>query len=117
MFAGPVQDTILSVLPLFHIYGFNITLHTSMLSGQHLITLPKFTPESYVGTLVQHRPTGLAAVPAVVQFLAMHPAVKPEHLASIRYVICGAAPLGLDMLHRLNEKAGHDIDLRQGGCG
>ncbi|KAK3908639.1 putative 4-coumarate--CoA ligase 3, partial [Frankliniella fusca] len=111
---GDVQDAVLSVLPFFHIYGFNTVLHTSILSGQHLIALPKFTPEDYIGALLRHRPTGLMAVPAVIQFLAMHPAVKPEHLESIRYVICGAAPLGLDVLKRLNDKAGREIDLRQG---
>ncbi|KAE8737155.1 hypothetical protein FOCC_FOCC017382 [Frankliniella occidentalis] len=109
-----VQDSILSVLPFFHIFGFNTVLHTTILSGQHLITLPKFTPEDYIGALLRFRPSGLGAVPAVIQFLAMHPAVKPEHLDSIRYVICGAAPLGLDVLKRLNDKAGREIDLRQG---
>lgn len=107
---------LLSVLPFFHIFGFNTVLHTTMLSGQHLLTMPKFTPEAYIGALLRHRPTGLAAVPAVVQFLAMHPAVKPEHLASVRYVMCGAAPLSLDMLQRLNERVGREVDLRQGGC-
>lgn len=85
-----------------------------MLSGQHLVSMPKFTAEDYIGALLRHRPTGLAVVPAVVQFLSMHPAVKPDHLASVRYVMSGAAPLGLDVIHRLNEKAGRELDLRQG---
>lgn len=111
---GDVQDTILSVLPFFHIMGFNTVLHTTILSGQHLITLPKFTPEGYIGALMRHQPTGLGAVPAILQFLAMHPSVKPEHLQSIRYVICGAAPLDVDLIMRFNDKAGREVDVRQG---
>lgn len=111
---GDVQDTLLSILPFFHIYGLNSVLHTSMLSGQHLVSMPKFTAEDFIGALLRHRPTGLAVVPAVVQFLSMHPAVQPDHLASVRYVMSGAAPLGLDTINRLNEKVGRELDLRQG---
>ena len=49
------QEVILSVLPFFHIYGFNGILNASIMHGMHIITLPKFTPEDYLACVAKYR--------------------------------------------------------------
>lgn len=49
------QEITLSVLPFFHIYGFNAILNNNMRQGMHLVTLPKFTPENYLQCLIKFK--------------------------------------------------------------
>lgn len=109
------KEIVLSVLPFFHIYGFNGIMNTSMLYGLHLVTIPRFTPEDYIKCLVEYRPTVLFVVPSLLLFLASHPSVKREHLESIRMVTSGAAPATEGLIQKFREKVGNDdIIIRQG---
>ena len=51
--------------------------------------------------LVSHRPTFLHLAPPLVGFLATHPAVTPDHLASVNYVVVGAAPVGKALIDQV----------------
>lgn len=109
------QHKTLTVLPFFHIYGFNGIMNVSLKEGLHVITLPKFTPEDYIKALVEHRPTYLFVVPSLLLFLASHPAVTSEHLASVKSVTSGAAPCTEGLLQKFREKLGRDdVLIRQG---
>lgn len=109
------KEVVLSVLPFFHIYGFNGIMNTSMLHGLHLVTIPRFTPEDYIKALVEYRPTALFVVPSLLLFLASHPAVTKEHLASVRMVTSGAAPATEGLVQKFKQKMGRDdCIVRQG---
>ena len=43
--------------------------------------------------------------PPLVQFCAYNPAVTPDHLASLEYVMGGAAPIGESLAQAFKEKA------------
>ncbi|XP_060836178.1 uncharacterized protein LOC132918865 [Rhopalosiphum padi] len=108
------QERVLSVLPFFHIYGFNGILNGVLSHGLHMITIPKFTPESYIECVLKYKPTFLFVVPSLLLFLASHPSVKPEHLSSIKEITCGAAPASKGLIDNFLLKAQKDIRIRQG---
>lgn len=61
------------------------------------------------------QPTYLFVVPSLMLFLASHPAVKPEHLSSVKEVTSGAAPASKSLIDKFREKVGrNDIAIRQG---
>ncbi|XP_063828663.1 uncharacterized protein LOC135078039 isoform X3 [Ostrinia nubilalis] len=110
-------DTILTVPPFFHIYGFNGILNYNLTLGYHLVSMPKFTPDDYIKCLVEYKPTTLFVVPSLLAFLATHPMVKTEHLQSVETVMVGAAPTTDSMLEKFLlkcEKTKDDITLLQG---
>ena len=43
-----VQETVLAVLPFFHIYSMEMIMLMNMRLGSKIITLPKFEPEIYI---------------------------------------------------------------------
>lgn len=45
----------LSVLPFFHIYGFNGILNPAILFGMHMVSIPKFTPEEYIACVTKFK--------------------------------------------------------------
>ncbi|XP_049768810.1 probable 4-coumarate--CoA ligase 1 [Schistocerca cancellata] len=108
------QEVVLSILPFYHIYGFNIILNLTVSLGIHNVTLPKFTPASFVKALEDYKPTMMFVVPSLLLFLATHPMVKPEHLSSLKMVMSGAAPAKESLIQKFLDKAGHDIFVGQG---
>ncbi|KAH8073118.1 ligase [Aureococcus anophagefferens] len=67
------DDTLLGLLPMFHIYGMITILHFSMIYGTTLVTLPNFEPESFLKTIAQHQVSVAHLVPPLILFLAKHP--------------------------------------------
>ena len=59
-------------------------------------------------TLFNIQPTVLQLPPPLISFLADSPAIKPHHLASLRYVMVGAAPVGPALEQRFKKKAPGD---------
>ncbi|XP_057658384.1 plipastatin synthase subunit A [Diorhabda carinulata] len=109
------RQQVLSVLPFFHIFGFNGILNVALSGGAHLITLPRFTPEDYAKALETYRPTFLFVVPSLLQFLASHPAITKDHLSSVEGIQSGAAPLTEAIIQKFRAKVDdQDISIRQG---
>ncbi|XP_065207709.1 probable 4-coumarate--CoA ligase 1 [Planococcus citri] len=109
------QEISLTVLPFFHIYGFNSILNLAVNKGLHLVTMPKFVPEAYIKCLQQYKPNLLFVVPSLLLFLASHPSVKPEYLASVREIVSGAAPASKSLIENFRNKFNHDeLVIRQG---
>ncbi|XP_017768035.1 PREDICTED: probable 4-coumarate--CoA ligase 3 [Nicrophorus vespilloides] len=112
--SGDFQEVVPAILPMFHIYGFTTICMAGMNNGGKTITLPKFTPESYLKLLAQHKATILFAVPPIVIFLYSHPAVKKELLENVHVLVSGAAPLGALDEQKFKDKIGQKVDVLQG---
>lgn len=102
------QKTVLTVLPFFHIYGFNTILNYLTYFGSHLITIPKFTPQDYVACLVKYQPTVLFVVPSLLLFLITHPEITAKHLESVKTIFCGAAPMKKGLIDHFFQKINRD---------
>ena len=99
--------TTLLLLPLFHIGGLNIIMSHGLRHGATQIIMPSFDPGMFLEILTKHRPNTMLLVPPLIQFLAQHPAVTDNHLASINNITGGAAPIGLALLDQMHKKAPH----------
>jgi len=49
------QHRILAIIPFFHIYGLNAVLNGAISRGYHVITLPKFEPDTLVAALKEYQ--------------------------------------------------------------
>lgn len=112
-YAG-ITETILTIPPFFHIYGFNAILNMCLKTRNHLVSIPRFIPEDYIQCLVEFRPKFLFVVPSLMLFLATHPKVTPDHLSSVDMVLVGAAAASLQLQEKFRQKCGRDVDIAQG---
>ena len=80
------EEVTVCVLPMFHIFAMNVTMSNILWNGGKMITVPMFEPNMFLKTLLDYRPTFLHIAPPLVGFLATHPAVTEEHLASLHTV-------------------------------
>ncbi|XP_046625843.1 4-coumarate--CoA ligase 2-like [Neodiprion virginianus] len=115
-FEGP-QKTVFTVLPFFHIYGFNTIMNISLYRGEHLITIPRFTPEDYLSCLIKYKPDTLFVVPSLLLFLASHPEITADHLSSVKRVLSGAAPATKNLIDKFTEKLNRDDCVINQGYG
>lgn len=67
---GSHQDVLPCVLPFFHIYGLTCSLLSKLAHGCKLVTLPRFTPDTYLNTLEKHQGTVLYLVPPISKNLS-----------------------------------------------
>ncbi|MFZ0750333.1 MAG: AMP-binding protein, partial [Pyrinomonadaceae bacterium] len=51
------DDTLLCVLPLFHIYGLVVVLNMGLHLGATIVTMPRFDLEQFLGTIQKYRVT------------------------------------------------------------
>ncbi|THA32098.1 4-coumarate--CoA ligase family protein [Streptomyces sp. A1277] len=90
-------QTILAVLPFFHIYGLTALMNVPLRCGATVVVLPRFDLDQFLGVIQQHRVTGLYVAPPIVLALAKHPAVDAYDLSSVEYIVSAAAPLDADL--------------------
>ena len=103
------DETLICVLPMFHIYGLVVILNYGLWSGSAIVTLPRFDFERVLKTMQDYRVTLAHLVPPVVLALAKHPAVESYDLSSLRVVFSGAAPLGAELSRECSARLGCDI--------
>ncbi|HKR61649.1 MAG TPA: 4-coumarate--CoA ligase family protein [Pyrinomonadaceae bacterium] len=87
------DDTLLCVLPLFHIYGLVVILNMGLHMGATVVTLPRFDFEQFLKTVSDYRVTLAHLVPPIVLALSKSPIVDEYDLTSLKAVFSGAAPL------------------------
>ena len=105
-------DTILAVLPLFHIFGLQLSMNLALLEGATVVLLPRFDLEAFLAAIQDHAVTIAGVVPPIVLALAQSPAVDRYDLSSLCQLTSGAAPLGGDLARACAARLG--CHIRQG---
>ena len=116
---GP-DDRCLLVLPLFHVNAILVSCLAPIMAGGQVMILARFAPDTFLATVAQCRATYFSAVPTIYARLAEVPAEQLGDLASVRFAVCGAAPVSKQLLHRSESRFGFPIiegyGLTEGTC-
>jgi fatty-acyl-CoA synthase len=86
-------DTVLTVLPLFHVGGLCIQTLPALHAGARVILHPRFHPGDTLACLARDRPTLTLQVPATMKALIEHPLWPTTDLSSLRAVWAGSSVL------------------------
>ena len=79
--------------PLFHIGGLNVNTLITIQVGGTIVLLRTFDPEVVLDRIEEYRITGMFGVPAMFLFMSQFPDFAERDLSSIRYLLCGGAPV------------------------
>jgi len=91
-----------SAMPIAHIFGVAI-MHDLLMTPEYLadrtrlIQLRWFEPEQFMSLIQQNRCTATAAVPTILAVLLHHPKAKEYDLTSLVEIVCGGAPLPVEL--------------------
>ena len=85
------EDTLICVLPLFHIYGLVVVLNMGLYTGATVVTMPRFELESFLKAIQDYNVTLAHIVPPIVLALSKHPCVDNFNLPKLKTIF--SAPL------------------------
>jgi acyl-CoA synthetase (AMP-forming)/AMP-acid ligase II len=88
------RDTLIAVLPFFHIYGMNVIMNVGLFNGATIVTMPRFELEQFLGAMQTYKVTRAHLVPPIILALAKQPIIEKYDLSNLELIMSGAAPLG-----------------------
>jgi len=103
------HDVVLSVLPLFHIYGMTHALNISIYLGLTIRMWRAFDVAELMSAIESEQSAILYAVPTMVNRLVQAAAMHPPKRSGLRFVISGGASLPVEILHRFEKAFGAPI--------
>jgi long-chain acyl-CoA synthetase len=98
------DDSVVTVLPMFHVFCLTVALNAPLLSGATLLIAPKFSPKEIFELVKEKQATVFAGVPTMYNFLFQYPDGKTEDLKSLRLCISGGASLPVALLKNFEQK-------------
>ncbi|HSD23339.1 MAG TPA: AMP-binding protein, partial [Solirubrobacterales bacterium] len=88
---GP-GDTLVGLLPYFHIYGQTVVLNMGLAKGSTIVNMQRFDCDELIRIIEEYGVTWLHVAPPVILQIATTADVEGHDLSSLKLVISGAAP-------------------------
>lgn len=100
------EETILGILPFFHVYGMTTVLILSVMQQGKMVLLPKFDAEQALKTIDKQKPTLFPGAPTMYIGLLNHPDLSKYDLSSIKACLSGSAALPLEVQEKFEALTG-----------
>ena len=99
-------DSILGVLPLFHVFALTSVMLAGVQSAAALVLLPRFELAQVLATIARCRPTILPAVPTIFGALTEAAQKANLDLSCVQVCCSGGAPLPMELRSRFMAMTG-----------
>jgi len=103
------DESILCMMPLFHVFAVAMCLHLAAYCGGRLVIMPRYRPETVLDLIAAEKITRLPAGPTVFIGLLNHEKFPATDFSSLRTAYSGSAPLPEETLRRWTEHTGTAI--------
>ncbi len=100
------EETILAVLPFFHVYGMTTIMNFAVKQASKIILIPKFNAEDVLKVIDKQKPTLFPGAPTIYIGLINHPDINRYDLSSIEACISGSAPLPKEVQDKFEKLTG-----------
>ncbi len=100
--------TYVSILPLCHSYGI-ASSNMSLFRTNRTILLNSFDLNVIFASIEKYSANILAAVPTMYVYMLLFPEPKKYDLSSMKYWVCGSAPLAVETWNKFREIYGFEI--------
>lgn len=100
------NETVMGMLPFFHVYGMTTVLVLSVMLGNKMVLLPKPDMDMALKTIDKQKPTLFPGAPTMYIGLLNHPDIGKYDLSSIKACISGSAALPLEVKEKFEKITG-----------
>ncbi len=94
------RQTIMGILPFFHVFGMTSVMNFGLTAGSLLILAARFEVDQVLQLIHRHRPTVMPGVPTIFNAILHHPKLDQYDLSSLRFGVSGGAPLPVEVKRR-----------------
>lgn len=102
----PGKETILGILPFFHVYGMTTVMILSIMTRNKMVLMPKFDAKDTLETIDKQKPTLFPGAPTMYIGLLNHPDIDKYNLSSIKACLSGSAPLPIEIQEKFEQITG-----------
>ena len=101
------RDRTICVLPLFHVNGEVLSTMTPLYTGGSVVLPERFSASRFWPDAARYRPNWFSAAPTVLTILLNTPVDRAAlDVSSLRFCLCGTAPLPVELHRRFEETFG-----------
>jgi len=100
------DDIVITVLPLFHVFGLSSILDVCVRFGCTMSLIPRFTPAAVLAAIQRDRATIFEGVPTMFADLLSSPDLDRYDLSSLRVAISGGASIPAPVLDAFERRLG-----------
>jgi long-chain acyl-CoA synthetase len=105
----PGDESILCMMPLFHVFAVAMCLHLAAYCGGRLVIMPRYRPDAVLDLVAEQKITRLPAGPTVFIGLLAHEKFKTADFSSLRTAYSGSAPLPEETMRQWQAQTGTPI--------
>jgi long-chain acyl-CoA synthetase len=109
--------SVLSALPIFHVFGLSVCVHTCLIAGMTLIILPKIDTKNINRELKKHKPNVFPAVPSLLKLIVNGNDPGRNGFKDIKLVVVGGDYLPADLrieMEKYLKEHGSDSVVKSG---
>ena len=100
------DDVVITVLPLFHVFGLSSILNLCVRFGCTMSLIPRFDPAVVLAAIQRDRATVFEGVPTMFVALLSSPDLDSYDISSLRVAISGGASIPAPVLDAFEERFG-----------
>ncbi|MFO7281444.1 MAG: AMP-binding protein [Thermoanaerobacterales bacterium] len=104
-----LEEVVLAVLPLFHVFGLNTVLGVALQVGGTAVLVERFDPRAALEAIRRHGITVVTGVPTMWSAWADLEGAPADAFASVRLAVSGAAPLDPAVRRAVRERYGLEV--------
>jgi len=110
------KERILTILPVFHVYGMTDCVNFAVAIAATQIILPRFETDKVLEAIRKYQPTLFPGVPAMYMAINSHPRIAEyrENIVAIKVCNSGSAPLPLEVAQKFGEVTKGEGNLVEG---
>lgn len=102
--AAEGEDSMVVVLPLFHVFAMTVAMNMPLMKGMQMLLLPQFGVAEVLGLIRDHKPAFMAGVPTMYIALANDSRVADHDFGCFKFCLSGGAPLPADVKRIFEER-------------
>ena len=103
------DETILSILPYFHVTGMQGGMNAPIYAGVSIVLLPRWDRDVAAQLIQRYAVTGFTAVPTMIVDLLSNPKLASYDLSSLRQIGGGGAAMPEAVAQKLQDLCGLDV--------
>jgi long-chain acyl-CoA synthetase len=102
----PDNLKMITVLPMFHVYGLSSVALCGIREGANQIILPRFDPKEVMETVKREKPFQMSGVPTMFFALNSQQELEESGFDQLYYISCGGAPLPVEAAKLFERRTG-----------
>jgi long-chain acyl-CoA synthetase len=100
------DDVVITVLPLFHVFGLSSIMNICVRFGATMSLIPRFDPATVLTAIQRDRATIFEGVPTMFIGLLGHPELDSYDVSSLRVAVSGGASIPAPVLDAFENRFG-----------